>query len=62
MCSAAAIVLPPGVFMQTIPRRVAASTSTLSSPTPARPITSSAEPASITSAVTWLALRTTSPA
>ena len=62
VCSAAAMVLPPGVFMQTMPRRVAASTSTLSRPTPARPITSSAGAASITSAVTRVALRTTRPA
>jgi hypothetical protein len=62
VCSAAAIVFPPGVFMQTMPRRVAASTSTLSSPTPARPITSSAVAAWITSAVTRVALRTTRPA
>ena len=58
VCSAAAIVLPPGVFMQTMPRRVAASTSTLSRPTPARPITSRAGAAPITSAVTRVALRT----
>ena len=37
--SAVEIVLPPGVFMTTTPRCVAASTSTLSTPTPARPTT-----------------------
>ncbi len=35
--SAVAIVLPDGVFMTMTPRSVAASTSTLSTPTPARP-------------------------
>ena len=35
--SAVAMVLPDGVFMTTTPRSVAASTSTLSTPTPARP-------------------------
>ena len=37
--SAVAMVLPDGVFMTTTPRSVAASTSTLSTPTPARPTT-----------------------
>ena len=38
-CSAVEIVFPPGVFMTMMPRFVAASTSTLSTPTPARPMT-----------------------
>ena len=37
--SAVETVLPPGVFITTTPRCVAASTSTLSTPTPARPTT-----------------------
>ena len=40
-CSAVEMVFPPGVFMTMMPRRVAASTSTLSTPTPARPMTRS---------------------
>ena len=36
--SAVEMVLPLGVFMTTMPRLVAASTSTLSTPTPARPM------------------------
>ena len=39
MCSAAEITVDSGAFATTIPRLVAASTSTLSTPTPARPIT-----------------------
>ena len=42
------------------PRRVAASTSTLSTPTPARPITFSRVARAITSAVTFVAERTIS--
>ena len=38
VCSAAETVLPPGVFMTTMPLRVAAGTSMLSTPTPARTI------------------------
>jgi hypothetical protein len=41
-------------------RRVAASTSTLSTPTPARPITFSCVPRSISSRVTFVAERTIS--
>ena len=37
--SAVVMVLPPGVFITTTPCCVAASTSTLSTPTPARPTT-----------------------
>ena len=39
MCSAAETTFDSGAFATTMPRRVAASTSTLSTPTPARPIT-----------------------
>ena len=56
VCSAAAIVFPSGVLRTNIPFRVAASTSMLSTPTPARPITLSCFAASITSAVTLVPL------
>jgi len=49
---------PPGVFITTTPRRVAASTSTLSTPTPARPTTFSRGALSRSRAVTFVALRT----
>ena len=49
---AAAIVLPSGELTTTMPLRVAAVTSTLSTPTPARPMILSWVPASITSFVT----------
>ena len=39
VCSAAETTVDSGAFATTIPRRVAAATSTLSIPTPARPIT-----------------------
>ena len=48
----------PGEFMTRTPRRVAAARSTLSTPTPARPITFRFFAASITSAFIWLPLRT----
>src|SRR5438128_7701387 len=57
--SAVEIVLPPGVFMTTIPRCVAVSTSTLSTPTPARPTTRSRSAASMTLRVTFVSDRTT---
>ena len=38
VCSAVEMVLPPGVFITTMPCRVAASVSMLSTPTPARAI------------------------
>ena len=60
MCSAAETTFDSGAFATTIPRRVAASTSTLSTPTPARPITFSRGACSITSAVTFVAERTIS--
>jgi len=46
--------LPPGVFMTTTPRSVAASTSTLSMPTPARPTTRNLGAASMTLRVTFV--------
>src|SRR5450756_1617581 len=39
VCSAAEIMLPSGAFMTMVPFAVAASTSMLSTPTPARPMT-----------------------
>ncbi|MNC93600.1 hypothetical protein D3C83_102650 [compost metagenome] len=57
--SAVATVLPDGVFMTTTPRSVAASTSTLSTPTPARPTTLSNGAAANTAAVIWVSERTT---
>ncbi len=56
--SAVETVLPPGEFMTSTPRRVAAARSTLSTPTPARPMTFRLFAASITSAFIWLPLRT----
>ena len=52
--SAVETVLPPGEFITRTPRRVAASRSTLSIPTPARPITRRLFAASITSGVILL--------
>jgi hypothetical protein len=60
VCSAAAIVLPVGALTTVIPARVAASRSTLSTPTPARPMTTSRAPAEMSSASTWTWLRTMS--
>ena len=56
VCSAAAIVFPSGEFTTIIPFCVAASTSILSTPTPARPIILRFLPASIIADVTlvWL--------
>ena len=51
-CSAAAMVLPSGEFTTRTPRCVAAGTSTLSTPTPARPMILSRQAAAITFAVT----------
>src|SRR5580700_1115560 len=59
-CSAVETVFPPGAFKTMMPRRVAVSTSTLSTPTPARPTTRSLLPAFKISAVTLVWLRTTS--
>ncbi len=52
---------PPGVFITTTPRRVAAARSTLSTPTPARPITLSRGAFSRSRPVTFVALRTARP-
>ncbi len=60
VCSAADMMLAEGVFITRMPRRVAALTSTLSTPTPARPITFKFFPASTTSAVTLVPERMTS--
>src|SRR5438067_9482480 len=59
VCSAAATMFPRGALTTRIPRRVAAETSMLSSPTPARPTTRSLLPASMMGAVTRVSLRTT---
>ena len=61
VCSAVVTVLPPGVFMTTMPRRVAAGVSTLSRPEPARPTTFSFSAAAISSAVTFVPDRTIKP-
>src|SRR4029077_19725083 len=60
VCSAAATMLPRGALTTRIPLRVAAGTSMLSTPTPARPTTRSFRPASSTGAVTRVSLRTIS--
>ena len=60
-CSAVVMELPNGVFMTTIPLAVAASTSMLSTPMPARPITLRFSAASRTFDVTLVAERTASP-
>ena len=60
VCSATEIALPPGVFITSTPAAVAASRSTLSTPTPARPITRSFGAFSSTSGFTCTALRTSS--
>ena len=59
MCSAAEMTVDSGAFATTIPRRVAASTSTLSTPTPARPITFSRSALSRTAASIFVAERMT---
>jgi hypothetical protein len=60
-CSAVLIVFPAGVFITMTPRLVATSTSTLSTPTPARPTTFSFFAASSTFAFTFVCERTTRP-
>ncbi len=57
-CSAVVTVLPPGVFMTTMPRLLAAGMSMLSTPAPARPMAESFAAASMISAVTLVAERT----
>src|SRR5215470_3416318 len=59
-CSAVVTLLPPGVFITTTPRLVAASTSMLSTPMPARPITRRVSARASTSAVTLVRLLTIS--
>ena len=61
VCSAVDSELPPGVFMTMAPQRVAASTSMLSKPVPARPMTFSFGAAASTWAVTLVELRTIRP-
>ena len=61
VCSAVETVLPPGVFITTIPRRVAAGTSMLSTPTPVRTIALSRDWPSSTSAVNCVPDRMTIP-
>ena len=58
--SATLMLFAPGAFMTTIPRSVAAGTSTLSTPVPARAITLKRGAAAMSAAVTFVALRTTS--
>ena len=60
-CSAVEIVFPAGVFITTMPAFVAASVSTLSTPTPARPTHLSFLAAAMTFAFTFVCERTTSP-
>ena len=57
VCSAADSTLLAGALTTMMPRLVAASTSTLSTPTPARPTTLRFAAASMTSAVTLVAER-----
>ena len=61
VCSAAETTLDSGALHTMTPRSVAASRSMLSTPTPARPMTFSFSPASMTSRVTVVALRTIRP-
>ena len=61
VCSAAATMLPSGAFTTYTPRAVAAGTSILSTPTPARPTTWRRFAASRMATVTFVSLRTTSP-
>ena len=60
-CSAAETTVDSGAFATTMPWRVAAGTSTLSTPTPARPITFRLVACSISSAVSFVAERMTMP-
>ena len=59
VCSAAEVTVDSGAFATTIPRLVAAATSTLSTPTPARPITLRRSARSIRSPVSFVAERIT---
>src|SRR5260370_13585885 len=58
VCSATETALPPGVFMTRTPAAVAAGRSTLSTPTPARPMTRSFGALESRAALTSTALRT----
>ena len=58
--SATLTLFAPGAFMTTMPRALAAVTSTLSTPVPARAMARRRGAASINAAVTFVALRTTS--
>lgn len=57
VCSAAEMMLLCGALTTITPRWVAASTSTLSNPIPARPTTIKSPAVPSTSAVTWVAER-----
>ncbi len=59
-CSAAESMFDCGALQTRMPRAVAASTSTLSTPVPARPTTRRRSAAAISSASTFVAERTTS--
>ena len=61
MCSAAETTVDSGALATTMPRRVAASTSTLSTPTPARPTTFRRAARSRSGAVSFVAERMTMP-
>src|ERR1035438_2463831 len=58
VCSATEMAFPPGVFITRTPAAVAASRSTLSTPTPARPMTRSLGACSSTARSTCTTLRT----
>ncbi len=60
VCSAADTMFDSGALATMTPRLVAASTSTLSRPTPARPTTTKSEPASSSASSTCVAERTMS--
>ncbi len=60
-CSAVVIELPCGVFITTMPRWVAAATSILSTPMPARPTTLRRLALASSAAVTLVAERTARP-
>src|SRR5688500_4838277 len=57
VCSAVDSALAPGALATMTPRLVAAATSTLSNPAPARPTMTRSVPASISAVVTLVALR-----
>ncbi len=58
MCSVAESRFAVGALTTSTPRSVAAATSTLSTPMPARPTTLRRGPAASSSPVTWVVLRT----